>query len=347
MRKSRAEQMQFWRFIAFFHVFLQHTMDWNGFLHYPSFKSGLIAISFFFMLSGALSGYNAPGRTEKPAIGDVLRHGLRKLKGFYPLYIVMIAISLFSSGLIVEVAQRNLSGIVRQTGRLGVHLLMLQSWFPSTYFDFTGVGWFFSTILMLYLCQLPFGWLLGRLRRRTVWLLLAALAAVSVALQYGLTFTKDAYFFKYIFPPARVWEYLIGMTVGYLVRTKGESAKPKAWFTALEWLSMAVWVGAIFTCPDNWTDIAVWWLLPNALVLWVFLQGGGAVSALFGRKPLVMLGDCVFECVLIHGMLLDLYTYLCPVAAMPGGVAGAVSLGVTLLATVLLANRLHGASRRA
>lgn len=304
---KRAEQMQFWRFIAFFHVFLQHTMNWNGFLHYPAFKSGLIAISFFFMLSGALSGYNAPCRCQKPGLKDVVRHGFRKAKGFYPVYLVMLVISLFARPMAQQVVASDLMGLLQESGRLAVHVLMLQAWFPSTYFDFTGVGWFFSTILMLYLTQLPVGYLLNRLREKgkgRLWILLGLLAGLTVLSQYLLTFTQDAYYFKYIFPPARLGEYLIGMTVGFLVRIHEKEGSRKV-FTVLEVCLTALWVVAIFLCPDNWMDIAVWWLLPNALVLAVFLQGKGALSALFRRKPLVSLGGCVMECVLIHGLILD------------------------------------------
>lgn len=54
-RTGREEQLQFLRFWAFFNVFVCHGEQWL-FFKYPTSHCSTAAVSFFFMLSGLVTG---------------------------------------------------------------------------------------------------------------------------------------------------------------------------------------------------------------------------------------------------------------------------------------------------
>lgn len=313
----REEQLQFLRFLAFLNVFVCHADSWL-FFEYPSSGSGRGAVSFFFMLSGLLTGYGFYGRTISLSLRSYGGYLWKKLKKLYPLYISMAVFMLMYNGVPNLLLTQGLAGSMSELRQFFRTALMIQSWFTEGYFSYNGVGWFLSTLLFLMAWNLPVMFLLNRLQkhpRRHILLLgmMGGVLCADVVFSY-LTRGWDLSYWHYIFPPARLGQYLIGILMGILLR----EWKPRVpqgkytavLFTALELGAMYFWYRTLSYYGSPWRVHTLNWILPNMLLLSVFTIGAGWVSRLFRCPVLVRLGDAAFPCFLIHQVLILLYMCL-------------------------------------
>lgn len=218
-RTGREEQLQFLRFWAFFNVFVCHGEQWL-FFKYPTSHCSTAAVSFFFMLSGlvtALVFYNKDVRLSWREEGKYL---WRKVKKIYPLYLfTTLYLFLYTN----TESLTALFDVQRFPGQLVRNLLLVQSWSAEGAFSYNGVGWFLSTLMFLSVFNLPVMFLLNKINRRPKgWLLLSGALAGTLfltAVYCYLTKNLDMDYWQYIFPPARMGEYLGGMLLGMLVCT--------------------------------------------------------------------------------------------------------------------------------
>ncbi len=309
---KRADQLQFLRFLAFFNVYICHAEAWL-FFKYPSSHCAAAAVSFFFMLSGLVTGFAYCGKDIHLGLADEGRYLWHKIKKIYPLYLFTTLYTFLYADHMSLVQLSGLSSFPKQLVR---NLLLLQSWFPEGAFQYNGVGWFLSTLMFLSIFNLPVMYLLNKINRRprgwmTLLGSLAGLLFLTTAYCY-LTKQLDMSFWQYRFPPARMGEYLSGMILGVLLRSvkpylkQGRGARLA--FTALEIGAMCFWFLMLSRPGGPWRSNIFTWLLPNVILLSVFTCGMGWISALFRRRPLVCLGDISFECYLIHYVLIMQYS---------------------------------------
>ena len=236
--------------------------------------------------------------------------------------------------------------------QLLVNLLMLQSWFPIAYLNYNGVSWFLSTIMFLYLFNLPLCALLNKIKdsKHRNWIF-GTIILLCTALTCGysyITYSGNIHFMQYIFPPARLGQYIIGMVLGFWLRIAKDSftsCKSKTvFFTIAEVAVLAFWIASLFLSNESWRNRLVDWIAPNVLLIGVFIMGQGLVSRLFCFKPLVRLGDVSFECYLIHQVVIFAFTRLSNVSPN----SNAANLGcifICLCFTVLLALFLNKAPK--
>ena len=113
--------------------------------------------------------------------------------------------------------------VQRFPGQLVRNLLLVQSWSAEGALSYNVVGWFLSTLMFLSVFSLPVMFLLNKINRRPKgWLLLSGALAGTLfltAVYCYLTKNLDMGYWQYIFPPARMGEYLGGMLLGMLVCT--------------------------------------------------------------------------------------------------------------------------------
>lgn len=343
---GRATQLQFLRFLAFMNVFIFHAESWN-FFGYPAHNGGRIAVSFFFCLSGLVTGYSGFGKDVKLNPREIGRHMARKIGKIYPLYLLSMLIPLIHSGVPELIAEGNWQALGEEMTLLGRNLLLIQSWFQEGYFHLNGVGWFLSSLVFLNLFDLPGIYLLNRGQKSEKRYILfggAAFCILMLTMLYcGLTRGLNRGFWHYIFPPARLGEYLLGMILGFAARPLAQrisrNKRNTYLFTALELGVMGLWWLFLPTTGPYWLRSSVYWLLPNLALLGVFALGKGAVSDLFRWKPLVWLGDISFECFLFHGMIVARYEInhgWAIASPLDQAVAFFFCLAVTLLAASLL-----------
>ena len=315
MKNNRADQMQFLRVLAFFNIYMLHAGHWN-FFNYPGWFGAISAVNFFFMLSGFLTGYSF--REEKAVLTlPVYRQYMKnKIARFYPLYFLVTVYAISFSAIPQTFATGHFGNLVGPVVQLFKHLLCIQSWFPDGFFSYYGPAWFSATLLALTALNLPFFLLLkavSRSRSRN------ALLLVLTALFFGGTFiycylTRNTFlqFTHYIFPPSRAGIYLGSMTAGLLVRPVVDRMRAvegrAAIFTALEAGVLVFWFVTLFFPGREWMEWNAAWILPNILVLVVFIFGKGMLSRLFSLKPLVALGNVTMECYMVHSLVIPSYS---------------------------------------
>ena len=346
MGTGRAEQLQFLRFFAFLHVFLYHCDQWNVF-GYPTANGGVIAVSFFFILSGLVTGYSGYGKEVRISCKTMGRYLWRKLKKIYPLYFVTILLYVTLSPLPGRLGRMDFAAAREELVQLGKCLLLIQSWFTEGYFAINGVAWFVSTLLFLSLFNLPGLWLLNRMNRsgKRLWLFASVLGLLlGITVVYcRMTRGWDIGYWHYIFPPARLGEYLSGMILGFGIRSmewNHSEKEEKVWlFTLLEGGALLLWLYFLPKLGSPWRRHIVNWLIPNLFLLGVFTLGRGKVSQLFRWKPLVRLGDISYECFLIHNIIVIRFGFYNPVTTEePLGciLATVLCLGLTILIALQL-----------
>ena len=343
---ARAEQLQFLRFLAFFNIYMFHTESW---VIFPLRMShlGSTSVSFFFILSGLVTGYSGYGKEVKLTLRDHRQYMMRKLRKVYPLYFLTTLLAVTYSGIPEAVIHMDPEKLRTPLTYLVKNLLLIQSWFPRDSMSYNGAAWFLSTLLFLNTLNLPLLFGLNKVRKsrwKYVFYLFASLGltAVTVVFCYMTQEWKMGYW-HYRFPPARIGEYVCGMMLGFLIRDLQPRLKPKpalTWvFTALEVFCLVFWVMSLPHAGNYWRNHIISWLKPNMLLLAVFGFGMGWVSRLFRCRPLVALGNLGFECFLIHMIVVNGFTFLNPGAA--DSAAGKVfafvfCLTVTLVLAVML-----------
>lgn len=218
-RTGREDQLQFLRFWAFFNVFVCHGEQWL-FFKYPTSHCSTAAVSFFFMLSGLVTALVFFNRDVRLSWREEGKYLWRKVKKIYPLYLfTTLYLFLYTN----TESLTALFDVQRFPGQLVRNLLLVQSWSAEGAFSYNGVGWFLSTLTFLSVFSLPVMFLLNKINRRPKgWLLLSGALAGTLfltAVYCYLTKNLDMDYWQYIFPPARMGEYLGGMLLGMLVCT--------------------------------------------------------------------------------------------------------------------------------
>lgn len=342
-RNARADQLQFLRFLAFFNIYIFHTEPW---MIFPLRLShlGSASVSFFFILSGLVTGYSGYGKEVKLTLRDHRQYMMRKIWKVYPLYFLTTLVAVTYSQIPELITRMDLEGLRSPLTYLVKNILLIQSWFPKDALSYNGAAWFLSTLLFLNTLNLPLLAGLNRVEKfrwKYVFYLFASLGltAVTVVFCYMTQEWKMGYW-HYRFPPARIGEYVCGMMLGFVIRDLQPRLKQKTavtWvFTALEVFALVFWVRSQAHAGNYWRNHIISWLKPNMLLLAVFGFGMGWVSRLFRCRPLVAMGDMAFECFLIHMIVVNIFTLLNP--GVTDSDAGKVfSLAICLAVTLVLA----------
>lgn len=355
VNSSREEQIQFLRFIAFLNVFLLHIGDFC-FFPYPAWNGAVSAVTFFFMLSGALTGYAAYGKEITVNGKRICKHLWKKALKMYPLcFMTTLFYALLSKlpTVLVDCDFQTARSMINQLLR---NLLMIQSWFKEGYFSFNGGCWYLSTSMFLFLLNLPVSaWLNWTDKKKYGKWCFAAVIFLSVGITVGYSIvtypSENVHFWQYVFPPARIGQYCIGMILGYMIRGHKNmlciSKNTKLLFTLLEAAALVFWFCALLLPSESWHNRLVDWILPNCLLIGIFLYGQGWISQLFRMKPLVFWGDISFECYLLHQPVITLLAYQEPHNTTGYLICIGLCLGATVITAIYLNPNLKIGSRKA
>lgn len=307
--------MQFLRTLAFFNIYMLHAGHWD-ILGYPSWFGAISAVSFFFMLSGFLTGFHFQPDNVQSGKKEYLQYMIRKISGFYPLYFMTTVFAIIISSIPQAFASGNLEQLAQPLIQLIKNLLCIQSWFPDGFLSYNGPCWFSSTLLFLMALNIPLLCLLKKIHRspKKSCLLIAAilLPFAGTYLYSYLTRGGHLQYLHYILPISRLGIYIGSIALGVFLRPYIEHRKTtnriRTVFTLLEILSLAFWFASLYIPVREWTEWNAAWILPNALVLIVFSFGNGLLSRVFSHKAFVRLGDVTFECYLIHSLIIPIYS---------------------------------------
>ena len=315
-RNSRADQLQFLRFLAFFCVFIEHAEIWL-FFPFPSGNCSDTAVAFFFMLSGFVIGYSSYGKEIRFSLKQYGNSIWKKICRIYPLYFFTTIVFVFGSQVPLHLAA---GPINNNTLPLFKNLLMIQAWFPKDPLVFNGLGWYVSVLMFLNLFSLPAVILFHKLAKhpKRFYIFTALICSFVFGITVFCYATKhlDTGYWHYIFPPARLGEFLGGIVLGYwvsIIQPWIKLGKLEKWlFTILEAGALILWFCAMNVFGSPWRVYIVNWLIPNTVLLTVFTLGRGWISRIFCWRPLVRLGDISFECYLIHNIFVKNLTWNCP-----------------------------------
>ena len=316
---QRANQLQFLRFLCFLLIFSLHC----GSIYPLSWLTGgngaAYAVSFFITLSGFVAAYSRFGKPIDCSFKSIVHYWASKLKKTYPLYFVTLLFAAVYNDVPISFTINTGEHLIKPLViQLLKNLFLVQSWFRTGYFAYNGVGWFLSTIFFLYLFSLPALYFINLIKKckHHVLIYICLIIALLASSYFYAWFIRahKVEFWGYIFPPARISEYLIGMLLGFLVQdlkkiipSVGSTAIV---FTVLE-ASILVLIGWLITQEfPEWQGRIIVWILPTIVLLLFFGFGLGYISRLFSLKPFVALGNITFECYLIHTIIINFYRYL-------------------------------------
>lgn len=344
-KTNKATQLQFLRFIAFLFIF-----SWHIDIYHMKFMAGgdgaAWAVSFFFILSGFVTGYSSYNKNVKIGIKEIINELWKKIKKFYPLYFSMIVITIAFSKIPTYIALYKFSELWLSLIQLLKNILLIQSWFPSGYFSYCGVGWFLSTIMFLYIFNIPFKYTLNKITKikfkYIIYFLIFAVSIISIVVYSYCVRNLNMEFYNYVLPISRIGEYIGGMTAGFVINLFLEKIKDtkfnKLIFTMLEIISILICYYFIYKYNSYifWQSRIVRWLLPNFILIITFGFGKGYISQLFRIKFLVTLGNISFECFLLHQIIILIYLNMSKTPAITTS-GNLFSVCISLLITVSIA----------
>lgn len=122
---------------------------------FPHGNGAANAVSFFFILSGLVTGYSSFDKHISFSYSKTMEYVSKKLKKVYPLYFITTILAISYSDLAICIANHAFSDMKMWLIQLIKNLLLIQSWFQTGYFSYNGVGWFLSSIMFLYLLKVP------------------------------------------------------------------------------------------------------------------------------------------------------------------------------------------------
>ncbi len=310
----KLKQIQFIRFLAFLLIFLWHSSMWDikiGNFKLPGSAGAAFAVSLFFILSGWLSGCSDV-EYSKIKFKDIISYLIKKIKKFYPLYIITVLISITYSNLPAAIAAHDWNSFFNLFFQFVKNVLLIQSWFPVGYFTYNGVGWFLSSIMFCYIFTIPIKGLIYKMEKKKhsdIKLFAIALIIISVEILYlYLIRNYNREYLGYIVPISRLGEYISGVIFGHLfMRLVNVNKKyNKALFTILEVLVLFGVTTLLYLIYPKWMNYVVAWLIPAYITVFVYSFNAGYISKIFSSKLLVKLGDLSFGCFLIHPLVISI-----------------------------------------
>lgn len=285
-KKPQLDSLTGLRWFAALAVFTRHVG--SHVYQVPLFSVGASGVSLFFILSGFVLTYS-----DKP--NDTAR-------AFYKKRFARIYPAFLASAVLTGLLATNEFGSLTS---LPAVLSLTQAWVPvrPIYFGVSGVLWSLSCEAFFYLCLpvlLPAVSRLSRHRRRLL-LALCFLVAIGWPLLVRSPWNEGTgYWLIYIFPIARLPEFVIGVLLALELRDGVRLPVRLSWALVL---TVGCLVGAAFAPVYlRWVACTV---LPYSLLIYVAAQTDvdGAKSWL-RRKPLVLLGRWSFCFYLLHSTVL-------------------------------------------
>lgn len=299
------------RFFMFICIFVHHCYD-N--VKIPILRQPTLAVSFFIILSGFLNGYVYIKKDFK--ITDMVKFTKKRIMKFYPLHLLMLFIAIpLSNAFNLTTIEEGIEFIKRFLS----NLFLVQSYIndKTFYFSFNGATWYLSTYLFLVFVSLPILTIIRKVnekRFKNIYLGTIALTIFIVTIPiFSIIKNRgvNEEFWLYIFPPIRLFEYIIGIIFGVICSNiKIKFKYDNVIFSFLELFAIAllyIFIKIIATSSmfgkilDNRLNM---WIVPSILMIAVFSYQKGFISKILTFKLFVYLGQITMYMFMIHQPLL-------------------------------------------
>ncbi|MFK0003602.1 acyltransferase family protein [Paenarthrobacter sp. NPDC090522] len=261
-------------------------------------KAGYVGVSFFFVLSGFLLAWaSKPGEPKR-------QFWRRRLLKIFPNHLVMWVLSMILFAAAINPPLGWIS-----------NLFLVNSFIPdaSVYVAVNPPSWTLNSELLFYmlfpLLMVPVRKIPGNRLWAWAWITVAAMIAVQLVTTYlipatpvsALTPVSEAQFwFGYIFPPARLFEFILGSILARIVLS-GRWVPLKMWHTLV--LCVAGYAAAMVVPFVYSFSVAT--IIPVAAIICTVAAGDIAGRTGFlGSKPMVWLGNISFGFYLCQGVVI-------------------------------------------
>jgi len=259
-------------------------------LYKDVFREGYLAVTFFFMLSGFILTYGYKERFSSGAV-DKKYFYIARLARIYPLHFLTLILALpYWYSFFAKHIQKALAFLC-------CNILLVQSFIPTEkcYYFLNAPSWALSNEFFFYLC---FPFLLSRVTRmspkcKSVLVLLPAFCAGFLAIRLH----NHAWVF-YINPLFRIYDFFVGILLANIFLTIKDLFNKfgNGWFTCMELFAIVMFVSffAIHSYVPEVLRFDLYYVLPIALIIFVFAFEKGFFSRALAAKGFVMLGRLSF-----------------------------------------------------
>ena len=316
-------QYDFMRILAFLMVFVYHgcvlTKNNIAIVRYAG-----LAVAFFFVLSGFLSGLGHADRNAGFTWRGEFSYLLAKLKRFWPLVAITTLISAlyYDRGVFFVCRTMCPQDQMEWFGQLLINLGLLNAWCPSWTMGFNGVTWFLSALFFLYVIRLPLLVCFQRLKNLRGGVLNLVVAGVIVLsvdayLSYCITdvWRLDSGYWLYVCPLMHIPDYALGMIAGICV---AKTIRRESWtppvgrvimWTVIEIFAIAWWLGVVARPLSGhaWAARTLQYLLPNLVLLFVLGRSNGLIVRMLNNRLSLELGKFAMPAFMIHQVVLYLF----------------------------------------
>ncbi len=345
-RRRRLRALTSLRFVAALGVFVHHATP-NG-AHGSGLASilweGTSGVTFFFLLSGFVLAYSYAGR-----LGGHAREGIRafyvsRIARIYPLFLLTLLIA--AAPTLLERIRLGPAGLAP----LGLQLTLTQAFVPLSdpishrviALGFDAPAWslwceaFFYALFPVCLVALY------RVRRPRLLIGLACVFSLwPMLLAASFHGAGATYWFLYLFPPARLADFLIGMCLGLvLLAIDGRALSRIRYWSMLEALTLVALAATVAMAGRVPTvyRFDVHYVPAMAAVIFVFALERGRLSRLLGHSTIMFFGEISFAFYMLHALVMRAAGY--PPGG-PGGLAHAGPLALILVGTLVLSAMVH------
>jgi peptidoglycan/LPS O-acetylase OafA/YrhL len=318
---------------------------WEGRPPFPSLAGwtagAYAAVPFFFVLSGFVLTWNYQAKFRELQAGRVGGYLRARFARAYPLHFLTFLLALATP---FGWHGWNFGFFYDRFWRAFSVLTLTQGFWPRPDFYqlYNPVAWSLSAEALFYVAFPFLVWGLARAgdwRPGTCVAIAAGMAAVRVigAACLPLDTSIPAQWAWFVFPPARLPEFLVGMFLALAFRQLPTPAWGRFSATAAELGVVAVFIVQVALAPrlSHGFCMGGYYVPTLGLAVWVFASGRGWLSAALSVRPLQYLGEMSYSLYMLHFLflwtLLEFRNYWLPAGWSPEAVSLS-ALGVTLLA---------------
>ncbi|MDK3017287.1 acyltransferase family protein [Pseudodonghicola flavimaris] len=333
---GRVEQLTGLRFFAALLVFAVHfRWDTSPEALRTLAQQGYVGVSFFFMLSGFVLTHSY-GRRIRAGQVSFPSYVLLRIARLTPLHVLTGLPFVYFAIVQNEAIYSEAFGVMKTL----LNLSFLQSWVPVSdyYFSLNAPSWSLSDEMAFYVA---FFFLVTLAPRRLLRLTLGLGGVVLISALLVQVFLGETRFFGkyplshwlfYVFPGFRILEFMIGMLLHDLWQ---RGKRLPAGLIPLSYLLLfaAMWIAPAVADPFRYS---LFYLPVIMLFFYAHLSERSAWTGFYASSLLVLLGNASFAFYLIHQPMLHLMNLFLRGAMPADAVFFPVSLGITVVASVLL-----------
>ncbi|MGY1684717.1 acyltransferase family protein [Geodermatophilus sp. SYSU D00867] len=264
---------------------------------------GQLGVSFFYLLSGFILAW-APSTTDNRA-----RFYRRRFARIYPTHVLTWLIALVIVGPLTGVWSTPLGSVLS--------LPLVQAWVPKSSIAFAanGVTWSLSVEVLFYV---TFPFLLVHMKRlapRSLWILIAIMLMLMVA---ACAIAPKA-IVAYVFPPARLPEFVIGIALALLVQS---GWRPPITFLPAAVLTIVAIAIAFMPVVSDRYSFSVVTVIPFALLIAAASFSDMNKTSRLAGRGWVRLGEWSFALFMTHQLIVNMFVELVPDQTVQRWLAG-------------------------